>query len=293
MTSSDPVSDYAQAVEDLLRLQSRVAAQEDQQQVLDAITRLRLSVVRAYGGRRLRHPQGSGAKKLILLYLQEHAAEWVYGEELAAVSGIGEWARRVRELRVEQGFEIEEDAGRYRLASREANEQRRARWAVVGELQDSDGLPRDRVLGLLERLTGSVVSVDELDRVAGRKVGAQFTRQLREEDGYPIESSADAPDLKPGEYRLATALAVYRLNAGQRVFDEDVRSALFRRDCFRCARCRMDRLDALRNGDSPFFLTVRHADAQGSDLLAISVEKLNDLSRLSTICIRCATGSAS
>jgi biotin operon repressor len=49
--------------------------------------------------------------------LEERVGEVVYGEELAAVAGISEWARRVRELR-EEGLAIEELGGsRYRLAA--------------------------------------------------------------------------------------------------------------------------------------------------------------------------------
>jgi biotin operon repressor len=59
---------------------------------------------------------GPGAKKRIRRYLEERVGQVVYGEELAAVAGISEWARRVRELR-EDGLDVEELGGsRYRLA---------------------------------------------------------------------------------------------------------------------------------------------------------------------------------
>ena len=59
---------------------------------------------------------GPGAKKRIRLYLEERVGQVVYGEELAAVARISEWARRVRELR-EEGLDVEELGGsRYRLA---------------------------------------------------------------------------------------------------------------------------------------------------------------------------------
>src|SRR5690349_14313972 len=43
----------------------------------------------------------------ILCYLQMHVGESVPADALAGVSGITEWARRVRELRVEFGWSIE------------------------------------------------------------------------------------------------------------------------------------------------------------------------------------------
>ncbi len=59
---------------------------------------------------------GSGAKTRIRRYLEERVGQVVYGEEISAVAGISEWARRVRELR-EEGLAIEElGRSRYRLA---------------------------------------------------------------------------------------------------------------------------------------------------------------------------------
>ena len=59
---------------------------------------------------------GPGAKSRIRRYLEERVGQVVYGEEIAAVAGISEWARRVRELR-EEGLAIEElGKSRYRLA---------------------------------------------------------------------------------------------------------------------------------------------------------------------------------
>lgn len=60
---------------------------------------------------------GSSAKSRIRRYLEERVGQVVYGEEIAAVAGISEWARRVRELR-EEGLDIEElGRSRYRLSA--------------------------------------------------------------------------------------------------------------------------------------------------------------------------------
>ena len=48
----------------------------------------------------------SSARDRIRSYLQAHAGNVIEGEELAAISGISEYARRVRELRNDEGFEI-------------------------------------------------------------------------------------------------------------------------------------------------------------------------------------------
>ena len=48
----------------------------------------------------------SSGRDRLRSYLVEHVGEVVEGEELAAVSGISEYARRVRELRNDEGFQI-------------------------------------------------------------------------------------------------------------------------------------------------------------------------------------------
>ena len=63
-----------------------------------------LGTQRDHFGPRPPAPRGHGAKAKILAYLQTHVGKPVDGEELGATSGIQEWARRVRELRVEDGY---------------------------------------------------------------------------------------------------------------------------------------------------------------------------------------------
>lgn len=290
---SDPIQDYSSALDRLSGLTSAVAAQNSQQEVLDAITKLRLAVVRAYGGRRPRHPQGKGARYLILRYLEEHLDEWVYGDELAAVSGIGEWARRVRELRVQDGYEIEELGGSYRLRAAEPDRIRRDRWRIVGEIQEMQGDPKSRVEELLQRLRTSIVNVDELDRVAGGPAGARLARELRDEEGLPIENDADAEDLGPGECRLASSREWARLDSSQRLFSEVLRRQIFKRDRLRCWTCKQSRADVTASNDHPFYLVVRHLDASNDGLFGLSAERINDLSRLATSCNRCAYGAPS
>ncbi len=54
-----------------------------------------------------RTPGKSGSKKLILDYLLANMGRIIEGEELRKASGnVSEWARRVRELRTEDGYQI-------------------------------------------------------------------------------------------------------------------------------------------------------------------------------------------
>jgi hypothetical protein len=91
----------------------------------DDLTRVRAELAgleRLVRGRR-RRPRGAGARTAILNYLKEHVGQPVFGEELREISGIQEWARRVRELRVEFGYRIIEEGGRYTLMSADPNPQ--------------------------------------------------------------------------------------------------------------------------------------------------------------------------
>jgi hypothetical protein len=284
---TDAVDQYRQAVERLAALESRVAAQEGLEEVTEAVTHLRLAVTRVFGGQRPRKPQGHGASKSILDYLLSHLGEWVYGDELAAVSGIREWARRVRELRVEAGYEIEESNGRYRLTCRDPNLMRRDRWKFVTELRDADGTPDERVRSLFEHLVGQIVTIDEIDRVARGRHGARLVRQLRGQERWPIESEADSQALQSGDYRLASSLDAYLLPEGQSLFSEDLRRQVFRRDAYRCWDCRESEEIATTSPRVPFYLVVRHLDASPAELPGLATQTLSENSRLATSCIRC------
>jgi len=289
---SDPVQEFGQALERLAALERDVAAGARYDEVSEAVRQLRLAVLRAYSSRPHRQGRGQGARARILEYLAAHIGEWVSGEELSAVSGIQEWARRVRELRVEDGYDIEESNGRYRMRSRDPDTLRRLRWRTVTKVKEGESTPERKVATLLESLQGIPVLVDELNRVAGTKDGTRLARQLRTDHQWPIETDADNSSLTAGEYRLVTASPYHRLPGGQELFSEDVRRALYRRDGHRCWTCggvagRTESVPA-----NPFFLVVRHLDASGNALQKLPASVLNDLSRLATSCNRCATSGA-
>jgi hypothetical protein len=284
---TDAVEEYRQAVERLAALESRVAAQEGLEEVTDAVTHLRLAVTRVFGGQRPRNVPGQGASKNILDYLLGHLGEWVYGDELAAVSGIREWARRVRELRVEAGYEIEESKGRYRLTCRDPNLMRRDRWRFVSELRDAGGTPEERVRNLFEHLVGQIVTIDEVDRVARGRHGARLVRHLRSRERWPIESEADSLVLESGEYRLASIHDAYLLPESQSLFSEDLRRQVFRRDSYRCWDCHESEETVATSARVPFYLVIRHLDGSPAELSGLAALTLSESSRLATSCIRC------
>lgn len=287
MASTDPLSDYDEALRRLEELRHAVGVQINPESVFEALTALHLAVARAYPGRRPKAPSGSGARRKILSYLQDRCGEWVHGEELAAVSGIGEWARRVRELRVEDGYLIHEEAGHYRLATAEPDDAIARRWQLMNEIRRTDGSARERILAFLMRSVGERVTRNDLDYVAKIKEGSRRVRELRDEFGWPIESHLDAEDLRPGEYRLVSVEEEDRRDERQRLYPDGLRQGVFERDHYTCWKCRRDRAAAERAGDRRFFLEVHHLQAVADELDAMPVERLNDASNLATFCHAC------
>ena len=235
-------------------------------------------------GPRLSQSHGSGGKQRILTYLREHMGTWVTGEELRAASRIGEWARRVRELRVEQGWPIEEDGGRYRLTASEPDEEAVERWRVLNGIRRREGNARDRIRALFEARVGEVVTRDELDYVARIKEGSRRTRELRDQYGLPIESHIDDPRLQPSQYRLVSADEEDRRDPRQRLYPEKLRSRVFERDRFTCQECGRDRASAERAGDQRFYLEIHHRKAVAEQLDALPETDLNDIDNLVTLC---------
>jgi hypothetical protein len=287
MEDRDPINDFRQALDRLSDLERSVASQEDQRQVLDAITQLRIAVIRAYGGRKPRNQSGSGATTVLLTYMRERLGQWIYADELAAVSGVDAWTRRLRQLRVESGYDIEEHDGQYRLRALAPDPERRERWQTVTRLRDMKVGAEERAHALFQHLVNQVITVDELNRVAHNKDGARLARSLRSSDGWPIETVGDAPDLGSGEFRLASLDDRDRLPSTQKLFSEDVRASVFARDGYRCWDCHTDRRDAAGAGEAPFFLLVRHVDCKPSKLQSLPAGQLAEPRYLATVCNRC------
>ena len=62
--------------------------------------------LRDLGSSLIPRDEASSARKRIIAYFRRYPQTVIDGDELMVVSGIGEWARRVRELRVQFGWWI-------------------------------------------------------------------------------------------------------------------------------------------------------------------------------------------
>lgn len=240
---------------------------------------------RDHFGPRPRAPQGEGGKARILAYLKEHVRQEVYGEELRAVSGIQEWARRVRELRVENGYEIAE-LGRstYRLESPAPNVERAAQWQLANQLRSRRGPARDRIGAFLEANVRKVVTRDQIDYVGKIAEGSRRVRELRDEHGWPIDSHIDDRELQPGQYRLLSTAKKDRRDPLQRLYPEEIRQKVFARDKYTCQICGRDRTKAEAAGDTRFYLEVHHKVAIADELAALPKRERNKVDNLVTLC---------
>ena len=150
----------------------------------------------------------AGAKAKILRYLLVTKGKTVDKEELSGVSGIYEWARRVRELRLEEGWPISSNEnrtdlkpGQYVLDGTAPDLELRERWKTANRIRRGPGSPTQRLLEFLKASPGRAVSQDELYYVSQHHDFEEMVKTLVHQ-GWDIRSHVDDPKLKPGEFRL-------------------------------------------------------------------------------------------
>ena len=183
-----------------------------------------------------RAPHGQGARGRILAYFLSRGVDTpIRGSELRRISGIQEWARRVRELRVEEGWDIRYDGEVYLLRSDTPNKEVAEAWRLANSIRNTTLSARDRILQYLQARVGKVVDSELLNYVSGIQEHGRRIRELRTEFGYPISSHIDRPNLKPGEYILESAVPT--LDVTERQVSETLRQTVFERDGYRCVLC--------------------------------------------------------
>ncbi len=209
---------------DAFEAHRRSGALRGQALELAAMTRLLWNL----GGTLLPDPGLKSAEARILAYLKRHVGVVLAGDELMAVAGISEYARRIRELRVQGGWkilsgmtlqnmepeELEELFGgetprlrpdQYILLSDEEDVEAAQRWRAANTIRKDKNLSaRNKILKYLRAFVGKDLSGEELRYVAGNKTEwARRTRELRTEHGWPVLTRLTGrPDLPVGVYVL-------------------------------------------------------------------------------------------
>lgn len=185
----------------------------------------------------------------ILGYLQRHVGEVIDAAELDVVSGISEYGRRVRELRVERGFRIltgaspDKETGvelkpdQYLLATAATDPDMARRWHVANRIRRGKAGAKVKILQFLKENVGLVVTTEELAYVSGdkREFGRR-TRELRTEEGYAVATRfTGRPDLNSGEYVL---LSLERIaEPHDRHIPTEIQRTVYERDDNCCQQC--------------------------------------------------------
>ncbi|MFP4106366.1 MAG: HNH endonuclease [Phycisphaerae bacterium] len=230
------------------------------------------------------------ARERIRLYLVKHVGIAISAAELEVLAGISEYAKRVRELRVEDGYKIltglsnDEEAGialsprEYLLIDPEPDHSAARRWHLVDRIKKQYRGAQQRILEFLKANVGDVVTTEELAKVSGdRKQYARRLRELRTEDGYAIASRfTGRPDLRVGEYILETLERV--TDPHDRRIPTDVQKTVYRRDNNACRLCGWSISNW--NREDPRILELHHLEehAEGGK---------NALDNLAVLCSRC------
>jgi len=259
--------------------------------------------LRGLGNALLPHEIASSARSRILHYFRKYPRTVISQYEIEVVAGIGEWARRVRELRTERGWSILsgkaihemidegdlEDAdnmglGRmgsddYVMLSTEQDREAALRWKVANEIRRGTGGAKAHILEYLRQNVGRPVSGDELRYVTGnKKEWARRVRELRTEEGWPISTYWNGrPELRSGLYMLEEDR---QMPTHDRTIPDDVRRRVLVRDNFTCKSesCGWNRDQWVK--EDPRHLELHHIEHHVSG-------GSNEDDNLITLCNRC------
>jgi hypothetical protein len=218
----------------------------------------------------------------------------IAGTEIEVVSGISEYGRRVRQLRVEFGYSIltgaspDPESGvdlrpeEYLLTDTNPNEGFAERWAAANRIRRAKGLgSREKILQFMKANVGQVVTTEQLSYVSNdKKEFGRRTRELRTQDGFPIATRfTGRPDLKNGEYVL---LSLDRIaEPHDRHISHEVQKVVYARDGNACRLCGWK--GASWSQADPRILELHHVQEhhKGGE---------NTAANLVTICSKCHDG---
>jgi hypothetical protein len=218
-------------------------------------------------------PFDSGSER-ILNYLLMFLGQEIEGEELEVVSGISEYARRVREWRVEFGWPITYKRGSYVLEREQPDGEKAELWRTANTIKRSDVAARDKMLALFRALPiGTIVTTAQLRYVTDNK-DMRRVRELRKQLGWKVMTrQTGMPQLKSGQYVLVDPLP---LEPHDRQIDPKVIVKVLQRDKTRCQKCGWHPSERVP-GDPRQYLEIHHITwhSEGGE---------NKLENLATLC---------
>ncbi|MBX2926473.1 MAG: HNH endonuclease [Saprospiraceae bacterium] len=248
----------------------------------------------------LEEADSNSASDRILLYLRRYVGSIVSGDELMVVSGIQDYPRRVRELRVQFGWNILSGAAikqmihegdlivteqtkvlpdHYLLLHDEQDKGSAYRWNRANAIRkEKTGGGKQKILKFLKENVGVPITGEELRYVAGdSSEWARRVRELRTEDGWKIKTRhTGRPDLQQGVYILEDDLQAERHD---RNIPDHMQIGVLERDHYRCLKCDWSR-DKLHPDDRRQRLELHHVKYH-------SKKGENTLENLATLCNVC------
>ncbi len=241
------------------------------------------------------------ARDRILTYFRAYPNTVISTDEIMVVSGISEYGRRVRELRVEHGWyilggttarqmssegELElpdhilEEVDQmgpedYILVAENQDRDAAHRWRVANDIRKMSHLgARDRILEYLRRNVGHLVSGEEISYVAKINDWPRRCRELRTEEGWPVQTrNSGRPDLPVGMYVLES---LNQAPPHDRHISDSTRVDVLNRDGHACRKCHWKYTDA-HAGDPRKLLELHHLDHHATG-------GTNDTVNLITLC---------
>jgi|APTNR8051073442_1049403.scaffolds.fasta_scaffold05754_5 hypothetical protein len=201
----------------------------------------------------------NAARSRIILYFQRYVGQIIHGDELLVVSGIQDYPRRIRELRVEFGWPIisgtaikqmvtegefsasigvqKIDSDCYMLLRDSLDKNAAYRWNFANSIRKDKSIGgKQKILLYLKENVGVPVTGEELKYVANdSSEWARRIRELRTEEGWKIKTKQTGrPDLPQGVYILEDDK---QSEKHDRSIPDPVQIAVLERDNFQCIRC--------------------------------------------------------
>ncbi|MBN1391271.1 MAG: HNH endonuclease [Sedimentisphaerales bacterium] len=209
-----------------------------------------------------------GSRDRLKIYFQEHIGIVLSAKELQVVSGISDYARRIRELRVQDGYKIitgyskDPESGislkptEYLLLDINPDVTAARRWHIANRIRkQAKGGSRGRILRYLLENVDQVVTTEELAYVAKKREFGRRTRELRTEEGYLVATHfTGRPDLRMGEYILENKDRIAEPH--DRHIPFKVQKEVYKRDSNRCRLCKWHREEWTRR--DPRILELHH-----------------------------------
>ncbi len=254
----------ASAIEALRLVDDADSTLDNQRRVVEA------AVAAEEMARKLRGTKSG--RDTILELLKAASPDEVSADFLRHASGIQEFARRIRELRVEFGYDVEATTSGYRLLSIDPDSTVAEKWALMNEIRRRDTSAIQRIEALFRSRLGEIVTTRDIEYVARISSGPRRVREMRTEHGLRIESHKDNPNLHPGEYLLVDPEPI---PASERAVDARQRERILERDGHACVLCGRE-----PDRKSRIWLEVDH-------IVALSDGGENDDNNLRTLCNEC------